>query len=201
MAALSTTPPVAEPDTLLEKEIPRKVWTREEAHLLVELGFPNAEKLELIEGELINRMGKKRPHVVWQHLVQRWLSSTFGEDFVEFQPSIDVAREDNSTSEPEPDLLVTTKKLQEYNANPSPADIRLLIEISDTTVRFDLHKKQALYARAAIVEYWVVDINKRLVHVHRAPERGAYANVVTYGFHEEISPLAAPDTKICLDRL
>ncbi len=42
-------------------EIPRKVWTREESHLLVELCFPNAEKLELVEGELIDRMGKKRP--------------------------------------------------------------------------------------------------------------------------------------------
>jgi hypothetical protein len=43
-------------------EIPRKIWTREEAHTLVDLGFPNAEKVELIEGELICRTGKKHLH-------------------------------------------------------------------------------------------------------------------------------------------
>ncbi len=47
-----------------EVEIPRKVWTREEAHALLDLGFPNADRLELINGDLINHMGKKHPHVL-----------------------------------------------------------------------------------------------------------------------------------------
>ena len=56
-------------------EVPRKIWTREESHLLVELCFPNAEKLELIDGELIDRMGKKRPHVIWPGVWIDWCSS------------------------------------------------------------------------------------------------------------------------------
>jgi hypothetical protein len=57
--------------------IPRKVWTREEAHRLADSGFPNADKLELVNGEIIDRTGKKRPDVLWQMLILSWLQRVF----------------------------------------------------------------------------------------------------------------------------
>jgi Uma2 family endonuclease len=182
-------------------EIPRKIWTRADTRLLVELGFPNAEKLELIDGEIIQKTGKNPRHMLWQNLILGWLHAIFGSEYVQGEPSIYVSAEDVPTNEPEPDLIVTTKSIREYKDNVTPADIRLIIEVADTTLRFDLGKKARLYARAGIVEYWVVDIPNSLVHVHRVPVQDAYTSLVKYNFGENITPLADPKAIICLERL
>ncbi|MBV8707553.1 MAG: Uma2 family endonuclease [Acidobacteriaceae bacterium] len=188
-------------DDLALADVPRKVWTREEAHALVDLGFPNAEKWELIDGELIDKMGKNRPHVIWQGIVYEWLLGVFGSGRVESEAPSDVATEDNAHNEPEADLKVLRRPSKEYASNPQPEDILLLVEISDSTLRFDLSKKARLYARAAIMEYWVLDIpGKRLV-VHREPKEGRYRSVVAYEAQEEVAPLAAPEARFCLERL
>ncbi len=185
---------------LLDAEvgIPRKVWTREEAHALVEAGIPNAEKWELIEGDIIDRMGKKRPHVIWQKRVHEQLARIFGAERVEAEAPTDVATIDNTTSEPEPDLKVLRRPSEEYSSNPQPEDVLLAVEISDSTVRFDLTVKARVYARAGIIEYWVVDIQRKQVIVHRAPIDGLYTSVMAFGFDEEVSPMAAPEARFCL---
>ena len=182
-------------------DVPRKVWTREEAHALVESGFPHAEQWELIEGELIDKMGKKRPHVIWQGIMYEWLLSVFGGGRVESEAPSDVAAEDNRTSEPEADLKVLRRSSREYTSNPQPEDILLVVEISDSTVRFDLSVKAKLYARAAIQEYWVLDIPGQQLVVHREPKEGRYRSVISYGTGEEVAPLAAPEARFCLGRL
>ncbi len=187
--------------TLPALEVPRKLWTRDEAHALVDMGFPNAEKLELIAGELIDRMGKKHPHNLWQNLIHAWLQQKFGTEYVQMESSIYVAAEDNLRNEPEPDLIVTARSIRAYEDNVTPEEIRLLIEVADSTVNFDLNQKAELYARAGIADYWVVDIPARLVHVHRAPKQGAYSNVLQYSFSRQISPLAAPNAVLCMEAL
>jgi Uma2 family endonuclease len=183
-------------------EIPRKVWTREDAHALADSGlFPNASKLELINGDLIDHMGKKRPHAIWQQWILVWLQATFGAEYVEIENPIDVSAADNLLNEPEPDLMVTAQKSREYATNPTPEELRLVIEVSDSTLNFDLKVKAPLYARAGILDYWVVDIANSLVHVHRAPHLGIYASVRKYGFSEDISPLAKPEAAFCGERL
>ncbi len=179
----------------------RKTWTRAEAHALVDLGFQNAEKLELINGDLFDKMGKKRPHVIWQHRMLWWLQSVFGPEFVESESPTDVSAEDNLTSEPEPDLKVTTRPIQEYLTNPPPQEMRLVVEVSDSTLRFDLTVKAGLYARAGIIEYWVINIPSKQVIVHREPWEGDYRSIVVYESNAEITPLAAPEACFCLSRL
>ena len=60
-------------------EVPRKVWTRQEAHALVDLGSANAKELELINGDLVDRTGKNHTHILWQTLIRAWLVGVFGE--------------------------------------------------------------------------------------------------------------------------
>ena len=187
-------------DSFTLADVPRKIWTREEAHALVELGFPNAERWELIDGELIDKMGKNRPHVIWQKKMHAWLREVFGDDRVESEAPSDVATEDNAHNEPEADLKVLKRPSQEYASNPQPEDILLVVEISDTTVRFDLSKKAKLYARAEIMEYWVLDIPGKRVVVHREPKEGRYRGIVAYDAQEEVAPLAAPEARFCLER-
>jgi Uma2 family endonuclease len=78
------------------------------------------------------------------------------------------------------------------DANPRPGDLRLVVEISDTTLCFDLTTKAELYARAGIIEYWVVDVAARRLIVHRDPREGLYCSVTAYGAEETATPLASP---------
>ena len=179
-------PPPAEP--------PRKRWTRAECERLETSGLWDQQHLELIAGELISKMGKKRPHVNTLSLMYTWLVQTFGGPFVNPEAPIDVAPEDNPTNEPEPDLIVLHRPLHEFQkGNPRAEDLRLVVEISDSTLRFDLGIKARLYARAGIVEYWVLDVaGKRLV-VHREPRNGLYGSVMSYSEDERVAPLCAPE--------
>jgi Uma2 family endonuclease len=174
-------------------EPPRKKWTRTEWAAIESLGLWNQEHLELIEGELISKMGKKRPHVITTTVVHPWFVRVFGAEYVNLEAPIDVAPEDNPTNEPEPDLIVLSRPSHEIrDANPRPEDLRLVVEISDSTVAFDMTTKAPLYARAGIVEYWVFDIPARRIIVHRDPREGHYESVTAYSEQERVSPLAAP---------
>ena len=153
-------------------------------------------KLELVDGDLITKMGKNRPHAITHGIVTRWLMRVFGAEYIESESPIDVAVEDVPTSEPVPDLIVLAKPSPEFPKNPVPADIRLVVEISDSSVGFDLTRKAELYARAGIVEYWVFDVQVRRIVVHRDPANGLYHSVIAYGTRESVSSLAAPDHQL-----
>jgi Uma2 family endonuclease len=171
---------------------PRKRWTRAECVALEASGLWDRERLELVHGDLISKMGKKRPHVNAVVAVQAWLVRTFGEQFVNPEAPIDVAPEDNPTNEPEPELVVLARPSRQYqDANPRSSDLRLVIEISDSTLGFDLTTKAELYARAGILEYWVVDVAARRLIVHRDPREGLYRLVTAYGEKESVTPLAS----------
>ncbi len=177
-------------------EPPRKRWTRAECDAFQAAGLWDQQHLELVDGELIDKMGKNRPHVNTFIVVYAWALRVFGEQFVNPEASIDVAPEDNPTNEPQPDLIVLTKPSREFpKDNPRPADLRLVVEISDSTVGFDLKTKADLYARAGIVEYWVFDIPARRLIVHRDPQNGLYKSVNAYKSHETVAPLAAPENE------
>ena len=91
------------------------------------------------------------------------------------------------------DLIVLTRPSREFqDTNPRPSDLCLVVEISDSTLGFDLTAKAELYARAGIVEYWVVDIPARRLIVHRDPRKGLYSSVTVYSERESVAPLASP---------
>ena len=171
---------------------PRKRWTRYECDQLASTGLLDLAELELIEGELISTMGKKRPHIIVEGGLTMWIAEVFGLLFLQVDGTIDVSPEDNPTNEPMPDFVVLNRSFKEIrSSHTKPEDIRLLIEVSDSTVQFDRTTKARLYARAGIVEYWIIDINSRKVIVHRAPDAGIYTSVVAYAENEPIAPLAA----------
>jgi Uma2 family endonuclease len=151
------------------------------------------QPVELIEGELISKMGKNRPHVHILARVVGWLTEVFGVDFVNFEAPIDVAPQDNPSNEPQPDALVLRHTFSGFlTKTPQPYDLELVVEVSDTSLVFDLTIKAGLYARAGIPEYWVLDIQKRQLVVHREPSAGQYSLIVAYGENETVTPLAAP---------
>jgi Uma2 family endonuclease len=175
---------------------PHKLWTRAEFEE-VSSSLLDGQRLELIQGELINKMGKKPPHRNSVALLLEWLAGVFGARFVLQEAPIDVAPEDNPSSEPEPDLVVLKQDIAHFKMkNPQPDDLHLVIEVSDSSLGFDLRTKASLYARAGIVEYWVLDVTGRRMIVHRDPQNGRYTSVVAYGADENVAPLAAPDSPL-----
>ncbi len=180
---------------------PHKRWTRDECATLEQAGLIDARRYELIDGELIQKMGKNHPHMLAVLLLGTWLRRTFGETFVVQEPSIDLRPEDTPTSDPEPDLIVLNRSFLEFTSKAKPDDIRLAVEVSSATLSFDLTAKARLYARAKIAEYWVVDLQGRRLIVHRDPAGDAFQLVIAYGEHEQVAPLAAPSSQLGVDEI
>ena len=171
----------------------RKRWTRAECASLEAAGLLAQQHLELVEGELIDKMGKNRPHSIALAEMHAWLLRIFGERFVHQENPIDVSPEDNPTNEPEPDLIILNREYTNFRSvSPGPQDLLLVVEVADTTLYFDLTVKAALYARAGIADYWVLDVNARRLIVHRQPQSGKYTSILIYNEHETVAPLAAP---------
>jgi Uma2 family endonuclease len=175
---------------------PRKRWTRKEYEESSSAEL-DSHHLELVEGELITKMGQKPPHHnSVANLLER-LFGIFGGRSVLQNVPIDVAPADNPSNEPEPDLIVLNRDLSHFSrSRPQPADLHLVIEVADSTLGFDMLTKSGLYARAGIVEYWVADILSRRMIVFRDPQEGRYASVLAYAVDESVAPLAAPDSSL-----
>jgi Uma2 family endonuclease len=84
----------------------------------------------------------------------------------------------------------------ELRAQARPEDLQLVIEVSDSTLVYDLTVKSGLYARAGIPEYWVLDLKSRRMMVHRTPQAGHYQSILVYSEFESVSPLAAPQAAV-----
>jgi hypothetical protein len=176
---------------------PRKRWTRVECERLEAAGI-DLQHVELIEGELIDKMAKNRPHVKAAALLTAWLIQVFGGLRVNAEAPIDVAPEDNPTNQPVPDLIVLTRGYADsaryLSTTPQPQDLDLVVEIADASLAFDLTVKAALHARAGIADYWVLDVPGRRLIVHCDPHRGQYGSVTAYNDQEGVAPLGAPDS-------
>ena len=179
----------------------RKRWTRNDCTFLERVGF-TPERYELIDGEIISKMGQNQPHAIAVTLLIKWLIAVFGGDFVLCQLPIEVTDADRPAYQPQPDASVITQPITAYLSEPpGPGDLRLVAEVSDSTLRGDLNTKAALYARASIPEYWVLDVSSRRLFVHRGPTNGAYATVEWYSDAESVFPKASPENSVPIANL
>jgi Uma2 family endonuclease len=137
-----------------DETLPRKKFTRAEVERLTADGFFEGQRYELIDGDLIDKMGQKPSHMIGIQLLVRILAQIFGLDFIRNQGSIEVSIADGERSVPEPDVVVTERPLTEYlKRHPRGNECVLVAEVSDTTARFDLSRKAFLYSRAGVREY------------------------------------------------
>lgn len=173
-----------------------KLWTRKECEFLVSSGLLD-ERYELIEGEIILKMGQNRPHGLTMHAIRKYSESLFTADFMQIQEPVLVAAEDDEFNEPEPELTVLAQPYESYGLKkPTTGDVVLLVEIAHTTLERDTKTKPRLYARASFPEYWVADVEARQIWVHCNPSPNGYGVVTIYSDTEEIVPLSHPDAKM-----
>jgi hypothetical protein len=123
----------------------RRPWTRRDCEALESSGAFEGQRYELIEGELIDKMGMNPPHSVFLKLIGGWLMRIFGERYVRQQMPIDVRLEDNPTNEPQPYVWLTSQPANSFlDRHPNSSEILLLVEVADTTLAFDTTTKAAL---------------------------------------------------------
>ena len=168
----------------------RKRWTQTECDAMETLGVLVPGEYELLNGEIIKKVGQFVLHSRANMRVCLALTLTFGADYVLMPVSVPV----NTENMPEPDASVTKETTDFYIAQkkPLPSDLRLAVEISDATLWRDLNTKMLLYAQAGVPEYWALDVNKRILWVHRDPTPSGYADIKPYKETDTILPQAAP---------
>jgi Uma2 family endonuclease len=89
-----------------------------------------------------------------------------------------------------------------YTGSPPLADdVRLLIEVGDTSLRLDRRVKIPLYARVGIVETWLCDLVTSRVEVYRDPTQGRYRSVQTLARAQTLVPAALPDVRVSVEEL
>jgi Uma2 family endonuclease len=162
-----------------------------------EVFAPDA-RLELIEGEIVEMAPINPPHAACVSRLQELLfERARGPAIVWGQNPLIVS----DRSVPQPDLALLTRRADYYSGSlPKPADVFLVIEVSDTTLGFDQRTKMPLYARCGIPEAWVVDVNGRVIHVFRDPGPAGYRTSLTIDSGEAVCA-ALPEARVGVSEL
>ena len=149
-----------------------------------------AKKIELIHGE-VQAMNPAGPvHDDFIGFLTRW--STENTDPTSIQVRIQSGLSlPEFDSRPEPDVL-WVKARRYLDGHPQASDVLLLIEVSDSSLKLDRDQKAELYAKAAIVEYWIVNMADEVVHIYRDPDRTGYRTLNTLTRGGSATPLIQP---------
>jgi Uma2 family endonuclease len=158
------------------------------------------ERLELISGQIVvcEPIGVRHASTV-DRLNRLWTSCLGDRAIVRVQNPVQFPEAD---SELQPDILLLRARDDFYAAgHPRVADVLLLIEVADTTLRLDRRVKIPLYAAVGIGETWLCDLVAERLEIYSAPVRGAYTTTQTLDRGDTVAPAAFPDVVVAIDEL
>ncbi len=148
-------------------------------HILIERGIIGPDdKLELLDGVIVEKMPEKPPHTYATDAAQDALRAVLPAGWIlRVQHPITL-----QTSEPEPDLAVARGVRRDYtNRHPGPGDLALIVEAADSSLNRDHNVKRRIYAGAGIPYYWLLDLNGRRLEIYSNPRNGDYGRADFYG--------------------
>ena len=160
-------------------------------------------RIELIEGEIREMMSPTNPpHVEIVKRLSNWASDKLPRDArdVYGQSPLQLTA---TESVPLPDLYIA-KPGSYWKKLPNESEALLVIEVADSSRHRDLGEKALLYSRSGIADYWVVDVAKECVHVHRDPDtekQGGYRSIRVFGKGESVFPLAFLEVSLKVETL
>lgn len=154
------------------------------------------ERVELIEGRIL-KMSPKGP--------QHSASTTSADDvfrerlgnraIVRIQEPVHI----DDRSEPEPDVVLARPLKNKYSDHhPVPDEILLILEIADTSLRYDREVKSLLFAQAGIIQYCILNLNSKELEDYRNPDPEGYRSKQTYKADEQFSLVAFPEILIAV---
>ena len=184
----------------MRAEVTKKLFTVDEYYRMVEAGILNEDdRVELIEGEIIEMspIGLKHMSCV-DRTMDALTSALKGRALVSVQHPLRL----NNYNEPQPDIVVLKPRADYYASKPhTPEDTVLVIEVSDTTLRYDLKVKLPIYAALGVSEVWIENLQSELLLVCRNPAGKSYGTQLTLHRGDSVSPIAFPDVVFKLEDL
>jgi len=169
-------------------------------HRMAESGILSAQDhVELIQGEVTDMapIGSQHAGIV-KKLSYLFSQAVAHSAIVSIQDPVILS----DLSEPQPDIALLHYREDFYcNAHPRAEDIYLLIEVADSTLRYDRTVKLPLYAQAGIPEVWIVNVEGKALEVYQQPVDGLYQQRQQLEELGEITPIALPEVTLELKSL
>ena len=176
-------------------EIVRRRFTLDEYHRMIDASVLHEdERVELIRGEIVQMtpIGIRHAASV-ARLNDELLGRLRGRAILWPQNPVTILPD----SEPQPDIVLLHYRTDFYRtAMPGPADVVLIVEVADSSVRYDPNVKRALYAEAGMPEYWLVNLPADRIEVYRDPQGATYRDARMVGRDERLAPAAFPDAAL-----
>jgi len=169
-----------------------RLITVQEYHRMAEAGILDAdERVELIDGYILKMAAKGTAHSSATTRTAKLMEQLLaGQVWIRVQEPIRL----NNYSEPEPDIAVVQIDPLDYaDHHPTVSEVYLVIEVADSSLQKDCGLKAKAYARSHILDYWVLDITERKLHVFRSPSQDGYESETVLLEDAVISPLQFPD--------
>jgi Uma2 family endonuclease len=180
-----------------ETNLQLRLWTVEEYHRMAEAGiFAPDERVELLEGKILCKSAKSTAHRSTTGRIDYLLKKRLEKiALICVQDPVKL----NDRSEPESDISVVKIDPLDYaDHHPTPSEVYLIIEVADSSLKFDCEIKAQAYSLAGIKDYWVLDVVKRELYIFRNPTQTGYESQVIIGEDATVSPLEFPDLQIRL---
>ena len=177
--------------------LPVRRFTVAEYYAMAEAGIlTEDDRVELLDGVIVEMAPVGSRHVGCVNLYTRWLSQLVGDRAIlQVQGSIHL----DDDTEPQPDLALLRNRPDFYSSSHAePSDVLLLIQIADSSVGYDRHEKLPRYAQAGIPEVWITVLSERIIEDHSEPVDGVYTRNLIYVPGDTISPGALPDIELAV---
>lgn len=178
----------------------RKRFTVEQYHQMIESRIlTEDDRVELIQGEILQMSPVGRRHAACvDRLVEFLILQLASQAIVRVQSPIQL----NDNSEPQPDLALLRRRTDFYQqGHPTPIDIFLIIEVSDSTIDYDREVKVPVYAQNGILEVWLIDLNTQSIEVYRESSGTDYRSKQSFSRGQVLSPLSFPDLTLTVAQI
>lgn len=174
------------------------LWTVDQFHYLGDLGCFEGRRAMLIEGVIVEEGPMNPPHAIAATKTEDLIREAFGKGW---HVRVDKPLVLGVNTDPDPDVAVVPGRPGDYTSHPTTA--ALVVEVSDTSLRYDSTVKMSLYAAGGIADYWVLDVTGRQLLVFRDPKPDpaeshghTYGTQLTLGPNDAATPLAAPHAAV-----
>ena len=177
----------------MQTETIKKLFTVRDYHRMGEVGILGPEdRTELIEGEIIQMSPIGHRHAMCVARANNlFVAALQKKAIVNPQNPLEL----NDYSEPQPDIVLLKYREDFYKSQGKllPADTVLVLEVSETTFRFDHKVKLPLYAASGVPEVWIENLNDDELLVYRDPKSEGYKTCLTFRRGDSVSIAAFPE--------
>lgn len=181
-------------------EITKRLFDADEYHRMARAGILSEDdRVELINGEIIamTPIGPRHNAAV-DRAVRALVAAVGDQAIVRVQGSVRLDR----FREPQPDFVLLRPEPDFYASRlPGPSDIFLIIEIAESSLEYDREVKSRVYAESGVHEYWLVDLDARLLSCYTEPQGRAYQRIKQYHAGQSLASEALPQCVVPVDAL